>query len=434
MALIQCPECGKSISDKSDVCVHCGLPSSYFRIESHYSQSNLVDNKNENNDNPVDYSELRNVFIAFDKEYPELFSGAKYISMREIDRIKRVYGDYYVFLQNQLILQYVNTNSGSLKIEISQLNRFIDKLTNIDRDREIYNERYIETKLKDYKDYFDNILKEIDPNIYLDEEQRRAVLTNENHCLLVAGAGAGKTTTMAAKVKYLVDKEEINPEDIIVISYTNKAIEELKERINKKLKIPAKICTFHSFAYEIVKRTAPAPPEINFSAYNIVFEMLEKRIFDNKKLLKNLVLFLGYYFDLPEDAFRFNSLNEYHLYKAASDYETIKSGLGEYIRTVENRRTKYQRTITGEYLRSMQEVQIANFLYLHGIEYEYEKPYPFEIHGAKKIYTPDFFIRQGENECYIEHFGVTQSMNCIRQDQNTQKSSLKMQRALANKY
>ena len=99
-------------------------------------------------------------------------------------------------------------------------------------------------------------MDDIDPEIKLDEEQRRAVVTDDNHCLLVAGAGAGKTTTMAAKVKYLVEKQDVNPKDIIVISYTNKAVAELKERINKRLNIPAKIATFHSFAFDIVRKAS----------------------------------------------------------------------------------------------------------------------------------------------------------------------------------
>lgn len=43
--------------------------------------------------------------------------------------------------------------------------------------------------------------------IGFDEDQRRVVLTDEDYCLVIAGAGAGKTTTVAAKVKYLVDKK-----------------------------------------------------------------------------------------------------------------------------------------------------------------------------------------------------------------------------------
>jgi DNA helicase-4 len=62
-------------------------------------------------------------------------------------------------------------------------------------------------------------------------------------------------------------------------------------------------------------------------------------------------------------------MNQYHLYKAAQDYETLKSGLGEYVKKVEQQRSKRVKTLTGEFLRSVQEVQIANFLYLNGIDY-----------------------------------------------------------------
>ena len=55
--------------------------------------------------------------------------------------------------------------------------------------------------------YLDNILKAVNPNILLDEDQRRVILTDEDYCLVIAGAGAGKTTTVAAKVKYLVERE-----------------------------------------------------------------------------------------------------------------------------------------------------------------------------------------------------------------------------------
>ena len=125
--------------------------------------------------------------------------------------------------------------------------------------------------------------------------------------------------------------------------------------------------------------------------------------------MRNLVLFLGYYFDLSEDVFKFTDLNQYHLYKAAQDFETLKSGLGEYIKKVEQQRTKKTRTITGEYLRSMQEVQIANFLYLNGLDYEYERVYPFGSPSRNKKYTPDFYISQGEHSVWLEHYALSES-------------------------
>ena len=66
----------------------------------------------------------------------------------------------------------------------------------------------------------------------LDDDQRKVVLTDEDYCLVIAGAGAGKTTTVAAKVKYLVEKKDIKPQEILVVSFTNKAVGELKEKIN----------------------------------------------------------------------------------------------------------------------------------------------------------------------------------------------------------
>ena len=56
----------------------------------------------------------------------------------------------------------------------------------------------------------------------------------------------------------------------------------------------------------------------------------------------------------------------------------------------------------------MEEVRIANFLYMYQIEYEYEPIYQYPILDANKPYTPDFRIKQGNKISYIEHFGITE--------------------------
>ena len=399
MALIKCPECQNSVSDKAAKCPHCGLPAKYFDAKSMESKKNC----------DIDYKSIANIIISFDKDYADLFSNSHYITHREQDYMHTTYGEYYSSLKNKLIFQYVCNNAASLRIDIDSLKRFLRKMHTLNESVVTHNEEYVEKTLVKEKDYFDSILSEIDPQIHLDDEQRRAVITDDDYCLLVAGAGAGKTTTMAAKVKYLVEKKGVNPEEIMVISYTKKAIGELVDRINKRLKIPAKICTFHKFAFDIVKRFSAEPPEINFSSYKIVFDMLEKSIFHNKQLMRNLVLFMGYYFDLTEDVFKFENLDQFHLYKAEQDFETLKSGLGEYIKKVEQQRSKRVKTITGEYLRSVQEVQIANFLYLNGLDYEYERVYPYDSPSKNKKYTPDFYITQGEHTAWLEHYALTES-------------------------
>lgn len=362
MALIICPDCRSRISDRAERCPHCGLPAQYFRAGE--PTQSISSSENEK----LVYSNLGNILLSFDKDYCTLFGASHYITHREEDHMNEMYREYYKTLCNKMIFQYVCNNARTFRVDIDSLKSFLSKMHTLNRDITTHNTNYVDRVLHQEKEYFDHILEDIDPAIKLDEEQRRAVITDDDHCLLVAGAGAGKTTTMAAKVKYLVEKQGIHPEEIIVISYTRKAIGELQERINQGLKIPAKICTFHAFAFDIVKKFSVEPPEINFSSYEIIFEMLEKTIFNNKHLMRNLVLFLGYYFDLEEDVFKFKDMNQYHLYKAAQDYETLKSGLGEYVKKVEQQRSKRVKTLTGEFLRSVQEVQIANFLYLNGID------------------------------------------------------------------
>ena len=68
-----------------------------------------------------------------------------------------------------------------------------------------HNKKFIANKLIELKDYFDNMFNDIDPNIILDEEQRIAILTDEDYNLVVAGAGSGKTTTMMARIKYMTE-------------------------------------------------------------------------------------------------------------------------------------------------------------------------------------------------------------------------------------
>jgi len=404
LALIICQECNNKISDRAESCPHCGLPAKYFN-------TSLISDNNANvNQNTLpDLSILRNVVISFEQSYQSLFGANHYITARELLEIKAPFKIWAERLSEKTIYDYCRENAPKLSLDIEVINLCLRRYETLEQDKENHNSLYLDNMVELNKNYFDNLLKDIDPKIKLDNEQRKAVLADDDYCLLVAGAGAGKTTTMAAKVKYLIEKKSIQPEEIIVISYTRKAIDELKERINDHLRIPCKICTFHSFAYDIIRKFSDSPPEVNYSAYNIIFEMLEKEIFNDKKMLRKVLLFLGYYFDLPSDVMKYDNLNQFHLAKAAQDYETLKSGAGEFVTKVATQRGKTMRTLTGEYLRSVQETQIANFLYLNGLDYEYEPVYPYPIKGARKKYTPDFIIRQGEHTAYLEHYAISES-------------------------
>ena len=83
----------------------------------------------------------------------------------------------------------------------------------------------------------------------LDLEQRKIILDKSNNILVVAGAGSGKTLTILGKIKYLIEKERVNPEEILCISFTNEAVNNLKN----KLKYDIDVFTFHKLSLEILK-------------------------------------------------------------------------------------------------------------------------------------------------------------------------------------
>ncbi len=146
----------------------------------------------------------------------------------------------------------------------------------------------INEKLKHEKEYFDNMFKKTDPNILLDDEQRKIILTDENYLMVIAGAGAGKTTTITAKVNYLIEKQNIKANEIVIITFTNKAVKELQERINKQFGHKVKITTFHKFGYEIIRENTNNPPKIIENPEEIIKKYIIKETTITKELKKYL--------------------------------------------------------------------------------------------------------------------------------------------------
>ena len=292
-----------------------------------------------------------------------------------------------------------------------------------------HNDKFVSSHLISEKEYLDNILKRVDPNVLLDDEQRKVVLSDEDYTLVIAGAGAGKTTTVAAKVKYLVEKKHILPEQILVISFTNKAVGELRSKINKALKINCPVTTFHKTGYAIVRRQEEERKLVVDGGFmfNVVSNYLKGNILENPELVDKLILFFGSYFDAPYEG---DNLNEFFNYVAKADFSTMKGSIDEYTEKIISQRTGRCVSIVRETLRSSQEVRIANFLFMNNIEYVYEKPYPYNILRSHKPYTPDFTITQGEKVAYIEHFGITEDG---RNNRYTQEELDKYNRAIKDK-
>lgn len=285
----------------------------------------------------------------------------------------------------------------------------MDLYTNTSEYIDKHNDGYISQAMEDEKEYLDDVLKAVDPVVVLDNDQRKVVLTDEDYCLVIAGAGAGKTTTVAAKVKYLVDKKGIDPSQILVVSFTNKAVNELKEKIQGALGIECPIATFHSTGNAILHKHSP-DEKLNIvdssRLYFVIRDYFRGSVLQNENVVNKLIMFFATYFDAPYEG---DDLNGFFNNIAKANYSTMRSDLEDFKREVIDARTKKSVTIRNEVLRSHQEVEIANFLYLNNIDYEYEPIYQYDILYARKPYTPDFIITQGEKTAYIEHFGISEN-------------------------
>lgn len=89
---------------------------------------------------------------------------------------------------------------------------------------------------------------------YLDKEQHAIVLDESKYLLVVAGAGSGKTLTILGKINYLVKYKQINPNDILCISFTKKAADSLKDKIKNEFNYDMPVYTFHKLSLEILKK------------------------------------------------------------------------------------------------------------------------------------------------------------------------------------
>lgn len=378
-----------------------GFIDKIFRKKKVQLNSNVQQNVSQD-ENVLKILELRTLINS-------LLNSHKYVAKSDyIEKVKEYASviNFFDVLQKSGMLNEFGTRNGLSASEIKQV---ISTYTDIEEFVEQHNEKYISDTMVREKDYLDSVLKSVDPVVSLDEDQRRVVLTDEDYCLVIAGAGAGKTTTVAAKVKYLVDKQGVKPSQILVVSFTNKAVNELKEKIQGALGIECPIATFHSTGNAVIHVNSPDEKlniVDNSRLYFVIRDYFRGSIMQNESMVNKLIMFFASYFDAPYEG---DDLNAFFNNIAKANYSTMRSDLEDFKREVIDARTKKSVTIQNEILRSHQEVEIANFLYLNNIDYDYEPIYQYDIPGARKPCTPDFIIFQDGKSAYLEHFGISEN-------------------------
>lgn len=94
----------------------------------------------------------------------------------------------------------------------------------------------------------------------LNDPQQQAVLTTQGPVLILAGAGSGKTKALTHRIAHLIIEERVSPENILAVTFTNKAAGEMRSRVTRLLDLPAQVTlpwlgTFHSIAAKVLRQT-----------------------------------------------------------------------------------------------------------------------------------------------------------------------------------
>ena len=292
------------------------------------------------------------------------------------------------------------------KVDYYEIKSLINFYTNTNKIIDDKNTLYINKHLEEDKEYLDTILVNEDPNIKLDKEQRKVILSDEDYTLVVAGAGSGKTTTIEAKVKYLIEKQHIDPNRILIISFTRKATNELQTRC-KKLGLPVKISTFHSLANQVIGSSEESHHQITTG--DLMFKTIKEYLINNEndeEFVKKILLFFASYLNVP---FGEKNISLLFTELAKNDCTTLKSDITTSLDEFNKKQISQKYTLKNEKVKSVEECRIANFLYINGIDYEYEPVYKYCFNNTIKPYCPDFIIRQYNKEIYLEHFGISES-------------------------
>ena len=308
-----------------------------------------------------------------------------------------------------------NNYDLSLKIKTADVRNTDDEYEEFERFKTVYSSlsEYFESAnnlfIQNESEKHDYLFSNIDGKS-LDEQQRTAVINDEDRILVLAGAGSGKTLTISAKVKYLYDIKKINPKEILLISFTKKSAQEMTERIQNKLNIPVEATTFHKLGLDIIKKANDFRPEIadENSLVQFVHNFFENEVVNHPDLVKALTEYFAYFLEIPDSLENHSSLGELYEEEKNADLETLKSKYDreKYIKDTDIEKSKAYKTLNNEQVKSLEETKIANFLFMNGIKYEYEKLYPFESDDPlKKAYRPDFYLT--DYDIYLEHFGIS---------------------------
>ena len=174
----------------------------------------------------------------------------------------------------------------------------------------------------------------------LNQEQGRAVFQTEGPVLILAGAGSGKTRVLTHRIAYLIEKCNVNPYNIMAITFTNKAAGEMRERVDSLVGFGSEsiwVATFHSTCVRILRRYADRIGyDNNFTIYDtddqktIIKEACKKLQIDTKMLKERTIM--GAISSAKDELispsqFEINAVGDFNKQKISKVYQEYQSQL-----------------------------------------------------------------------------------------------------------
>jgi len=249
-----------------------------------------------------------------------------------------------------------------------------------------------------FTELFDGIEKQP-----LTDAQRRACVMEDENNLVLAGAGTGKTSVVLGRIAFLLTSQRASPQEILALAYNRDAAKELQERVRSRISTDLRpeqvvIRTFHAFGADVIGTVEGRKPSLSKLAEDSTArDTFVTTAFEH--LLNETpyrALFLEYACLYPED------------YLSPFEFDSLEA----YERDVNSREL---RALSGDRVKSTEELRIANWLTLHGIDFKYEARYPVDTADARhRAYEPDFTLprlNDVRGPVFLEHFGIDERGN-----------------------
>ena len=305
-----------------------------------------------------------------------------------------------------IIQRFPPFRNGSGNIDPVSYHLRFEKI--LDRTFDAANAIFLSRQKKRLDDFFSSV--ERNP---LTDEQKDCCICMDNAVQIVAAAGSGKTSTIVARVGYVLKEGLALPKEILILAFNRSVKKEIESRIRERLgDIPdirsISVRTFHAFGLEVIERSAGQKPRLAgwVTQGNDIQAIL------------NIVESLG----RRDPRFK----RDWDMFRIVYGRNTEEIKLQNEVTMMENGKGIIP-TADGKWVKSHHERMICDFLFYHGVPYEYERAYEHDTEEHAD-YRPDFYYpRSG---LYHEHFVLDKHGNAPSRFSGKYISGVHWKRAL----